>query len=234
MVGNLAQNLLQHGTGAINIDACRVPVSDSAYARNWRDMDFGMGCGSASELGRWPANIQHDGSEEVVSCFPAEAGAFAPVRGTEPSTPTVNVYGEFKRGGGAFHADHGSAARFFYTAKADAEARIYECTICQRKINAGDRARHKHGQKNNAHIKSHPTVKPIDLIRYYLRLIVPPGGTVIDPFAGTGTTGEAAMLEGFDCLMIERDEGSVADIQHRIGRWAGADAPLFVQISETE
>jgi DNA modification methylase len=251
MVGNLAQNLMRHGTGAINVDACRVEGGERPARSNEVSRSGLTGTGGASTYGsfavrgsiaigttgtgRWPANVQHDGSEEVVAMFPREAGAFAPVR-RRNADKFRNTYGSFAgdvdEAASTFHGDSGSAARFFFSPKADAEARIYECTICQRKINANDRARHKHGQKNNAHIKSHPTVKPIDLIRYYLRLIVPPGGTVIDPFAGTGTTGEAAMLEGFGCLMIERDEGTVADIQHRIARWSGQDAPLFAEAAE--
>jgi site-specific DNA-methyltransferase (adenine-specific) len=112
----------------------------------------------SSPLGRWPANVTHDGSEEVVTGFPAEAGAFAPVRGTEPSKPAKNTNGEYARGGGAFHGDTGSASRFFYCAKAS-------------KSDRGDG-------------NTHPTVKSSKLMSYLCRLITPPGGTVLDPFAG--------------------------------------------------
>ena len=64
-------------------------------------------------------------------------------------------------------------------------------------------------------------------MRWLVRLVTPPGGTVLDPFAGSGTTGEAAMLEGFDAVLIEQDAQHVADIRHRMDRWSGHDAPLF-------
>lgn len=200
LIGTVAENVLAHRTGAINIDGCRVPVGDDAYARNCsadrghadnrkRDMDFGMTAGSASAIGRHPANVVHDGSPEVVGCFPAEAGAFAPVRGTEPSNAVTNVYGERTRVATTHHGDSGSAARFFYSAKADADDRL--------------------GSK-------HPTVKPVDLMRWLVRLVTPPGGTVLDPFAGTGTTGHAALLEGFNAILIEREDEYRADIARRM------------------
>jgi DNA modification methylase len=97
-------------------------------------------------------------------------------------------------------ADTGTAARFFYSAKAD----------------KGDRADSKH-----------PTVKPVDLARWLVQLVTPPGGHILDPFAGSGTTGEAAMLLGFDATLIEADAQHVKDIEHRIKRWSGLDMPLF-------
>lgn len=157
-------------------------------------------------MGRWPANVIHDGSEEVLAAFPAEAGAAAPVRGTEASAAIKNAYGERERVPGAFHADSGSAARFFYSAKADASDRL--------------------GSK-------HPTVKPTDLMAYLCRLVTPPGGTVLDPFAGSGSTGMACMREGFDCILIEREAEYVADIQRRIAHVSGHDAPLFGSLSDT-
>src|SRR5690606_24809874 len=123
-------------TGALNIEGCRIATADDVRCTGdgFKSDKYGgqIGRGEATmqgeawELptaGRWPANLCHDGSNEVLAHFPAEAGAFAPVRGTEPSTPAKNVYGTFARGGGAFHGDTGSAARFFYCAKADREDR---------------------------------------------------------------------------------------------------------------
>ncbi|HCE08747.1 MAG TPA: hypothetical protein DEQ40_09140, partial [Oxalobacteraceae bacterium] len=141
--------------------------------------------------GRWPANIVHDGSDEVCALFPDSPGQQGDVRGTEPSAPTNGIYGEFA---GRTHAearnDSGSAARFFYTAKAD----------------SGDRLGSRH-----------PTVKPVDLMQWLVRLITPPGGIVLDPFAGSGTTGEAAFREGARCILIEREADFIADINRRIG-----------------
>jgi len=101
---------------------------------------------------------------------------------------------------GAAHGDTGTASRFFYTAKADKTDRC--------------------GSK-------HPTVKPLDLIQYLVRLITPPGGTVLDPFAGTGTTGMACVREGFKAILIEREAEYFEDIKRRLEHISGGDTPLF-------
>lgn len=205
----VAANVLRWGVGAINEDACRVAANGeviepsgetvttnchAGYKRPGASM-FNTGkpkerSGPAQPLGRHPANVVHDGSPEVVGAFPAEAGAQRPVRGDEASEPTDEIYGARGRVAGVFHGDTGSAARFFYSAKADRNDRI--------------------GSK-------HPTVKPVNLMRWLVRLITPPGGTVLDPFAGTGTTGHAALLEGFKAIMIEREAEYQADIARRMG-----------------
>jgi DNA modification methylase len=212
----VAANVLAHGCGAINVDACRIAASGRPSLVSHSDPSagvFGSGLNGShadgtTDLGRWPANVLHDGSEEVLAAFPNIHGAGA--QRDEPGGGDYdgnNGIGFAKNGKGigvgfkGFRfGDAGSAARFFYSAKAD----------------ASDRADSKH-----------PTVKPVDLLRHLVRLITPHGGTVLDPFAGSGTTGEAAMLEGFDALLIERDAQHVADIRHRIDRWSGLDAPLF-------
>jgi site-specific DNA-methyltransferase (adenine-specific) len=206
--GTVAACVLQHGTGALNVDGCRVGTSKNVpasvskkapancygkYAEAGETPGIG---GHDPNTGRWPANLIHDGSDEVVGLFPANAGAFAPVRGTEPSKPAKNTYGEYARGGGAFHNDTGSAARFFYTAKASRDDR--------------------------SNGNTHPTVKPTDLMRYLCRLVAPPGGIVLDPFMGSGSTGKAAMLEGFEFIGIERDASYHAIAEQRIGRAAAA------------
>ncbi len=120
------------------------------------------------------------GSDEVVAQFPAQAGASAPVKGTEASRASVGrVTGERERVAGAFHGDTGSAARFFYCAKTSKKDR---------------------GEGN-----VHPTVKPTDLMAYLCRLVTPPGGLVLDPFMGSGSTGKAAVREGFSFIGIERE-----------------------------
>jgi len=140
-------------------------------------------------VGRWPINVIHDGSEEVLGAFP-DVGKSPPVGSMGGGSNSHSIYGDFA---GVRHengyGDSGSAARFFYTAKADSDDRI--------------------GSK-------HPTVKPVDLMRYLCRLVTPPGGTVLDPFAGTGTTGEAAWLEGFQAVLIEREAEYMADIERRM------------------
>lgn len=195
--GTVAETVLEHGTGALNIDGCRVETGD-AWTPSTRGPSDSIGTfrtGSRTTeqhaLGRWPANVIHDGSEEVLAAFPGEAGQQAPIRGTEASVPAKGdvVYGYRERVPFAGHGDSGSAARFFYSSKADGHDRL--------------------GSK-------HPTVKPIDLIAYLCRLVTPPNGLVLDPFAGSGTTGAACMREGFDCILIEREAEYITDIMARI------------------
>jgi len=198
LIGTVVENVLAHGTGAINVDACRVGVEVvSQYRtiqRTWRASEGRVDIpatadGSRTEtLGRFPANILHDGSAEVVECFPE----------TSASSGQPGNNGEFKSVAKGRdlphvtlgHADAGgSAARFFYSAKADKDDRL--------------------GSK-------HPTVKPVDLMQWLCRLITPPGGLVLDPFAGTGTTGEAAWRGGFRALLFEREVEYQADIARRM------------------
>lgn len=130
------------------------------------------------------------GSEEVVGAFPESAGQQGDVRGTEPSECHSGVHsGPRDRLAYSARNDSGSAARFFYTAKADQDDRLGS---------------------------THPTVKPLDLMQYLVRLITPPKGIVLDCFAGTGTTGEAAWREGFSAILIEREEEYQADIERRM------------------
>lgn len=149
------------------------------------------------ELSRLPEHLQalfvrlpNPQKAEVIAAFPAQAGAFAPVRGTEPSSVTSGqIYSLRDRVATVHHGDSGSAARFFYSAKADADDRI---------------------------ASKHPTVKPVDLMQWLCRLITPPGGTTLDPFAGTGSTGEAAFREGFNAVLIEREAEYQDDIRRRM------------------
>lgn len=193
---NGTANILLHGTGALNIDGCRVAGAFETRERNTTGgaSMFGLGAGGGAFVpaeGRWPANVIHDGSDEVLAGFPETASG---------NLQTHHKLAESENGsmGGKNYArsprqdmggDSGSAARFFYTAKADAEDRL--------------------GSK-------HPTVKPLDLKQYLCRLVTPPGGIVLDPFAGTGTTGEAAWREGFSAILIEREADSQADIARRM------------------
>lgn len=188
--GTVAANVLEHGTGALNIDGCRVP-SDSGWTRTSMDdmrggkMHAAAGYGridnpqKSNDLGRWPANILHDGSEAVVGIFPVTSGDSA---GRKPRSSDVVPGYDGGWGAQTFDAvrpDSGSAARYFYCAKASKRDR---------------------GDGNN-----HPTVKPTALMRYLVRLVTPPGGVVLDPFCGSGSTGKAAVLEGFRFIGIERE-----------------------------
>lgn len=205
LIGTVAQNVVQHGTGALNIAACRIGTEIRSAAFTSLAPCKGNALGAADTAaarrgtqgepvtyeGRWPANIIHDGSDEVANAFPQSNGQQGVVSGNEPSSPFANVYGDMplRTGRAEPRGDTGSAARFFYSAKADADDRI--------------------GSK-------HPTVKPVDLMQWLCRLVTPPGGTVLDPFAGSGTTGEAAWREGFRAVLCEREAEYQADIARRM------------------
>jgi DNA modification methylase len=190
--GTVAANVLRWGTGAINVDGCRVEASDERSGgfgngkRPWETGPVGNNTTTiGSEIGRWPANLIHDGSEEVLAGFPETIAATSRTKREFKGWQNV---GEL-RPDPVYEDDGGSAARFFYTAKADSDDRL--------------------GSK-------HPTVKPLDLMQYLVRLVTPPKGLVLDPFAGTGTTGEAAFREGFRAVLIEREAEYQADIRRRM------------------
>jgi site-specific DNA-methyltransferase (adenine-specific) len=201
LIGTVASNVLEHGTGAINIDGCRVRTDErlqgSTVENDIRGGRFASGHKNGGErnfiqdaAGRWPANLVHDGSEEVLISFPDSLGQQGDVTGNEPSSLTNNCYGQFNgRPATQSRGDTGSAARFFYSAKADANDRL--------------------GSK-------HPTVKPVDLMQWLVRLVTPKGGLVLDPFAGTGTTAEACFREGMRCMLVERETEYQADIRRRM------------------
>ena len=202
--GTVAACVLQHGTGAINVDGCRVegappsvpqPVFNSPTGRTY-GMKTGEGRnGEMSQAaGRWPANLIHDGSDDVVKLFPQSQGMARTVLKRGATTGT-SIGGKDRYGTAAPHeaeagyGDSGSAARFFYSAKASASERQGV---------------------------AHPTVKPIDLMAYLCRLVTPPGGIVLDPFMGSGTTIKAAIGEGFKGIGIERDPAYFAMAEHRM------------------
>lgn len=221
--GTVAGNVLEHGTGALNIDACRVPLNgDYKSKANGRPSQTGLDDGYQPEkanipdtLGRWPANLIHDGSDEVLEIFPANAGAAAPVKGTEPSSAsTGNATGERERVEGVFHGDKGSAARFFYCAKASRKDRNEGLDYPGPQFTHGSTLRKV--QNTETRGNHHPTVKPTDLMAYLCRLVTPPGGVVLDPFVGSGSTGKAAMREGFRFIGIELDNEYHAIAEKRV------------------
>ena len=194
----VAANVLKHGTGAINIDGCRIH-SDDAKEGRVRHGGGIVGNGTSYELpdykspmpaGRWPANIMHDGSEEVESIFPyTKSGAMKREVG-EYAGDSSTGFLRGRSGPSNQHGDEGSAPRFFYCAKASKKDR---------------------GEGNN-----HPTVKPTDLMRYLCKLVTPPKGVILDPFMGSGSTGKAAILEGFDFLGVEINPEYFAIAEERI------------------
>lgn len=164
--------------------------------------------------GRWPANVCHDGSEQVLDAFAAygDRGALAPVH-TRGADKFRNTYGAFggniDEAASTFRGDSGTAARFFYSAKATQGERIFECRQCGAHTLGKPRCGH-------ADMRTHPTVKPAGLMEWLTRMITPPAGLVLDPFAGTGTTAAAARAIGAQSLSIEADENHVRDIGVRL------------------
>ena len=231
LIGTVAENVLAHGTGALNIDGCRVPGSYETRDRKTeggRSM-FGTGAGGGdfvSAEGRWPANLIHDGSEEVLAGFPATAPAKASMRGEKTSAGTHAGWArESHKGFDSVrgHNDNGgSAARFFYCAKASKRDRDEGLDhMPERQSSVGDDRpggdfNERLGKTPGVRRNIHPTVKPTDLMRYLCRLVTPPGGVVLDPFMGSGSTGKAARLEGFDFIGIEREAEYLAIAQARI------------------
>jgi hypothetical protein len=205
--GTVANNVLKHGVGGINIEACRVGTEGGtagagagagAGARvfgNGLNGTFGK---PVDGLGRFPANFIHDGSEEVLALFPDSTSKSGGKSGTNANPMSWTE--ENKDRDRVGHDDSGSAARFFYCAKASKAER-----------NAGL------GELPSANF--HPTVKPIALMRYLVRLVTPPNGTVLDPFAGSGSTLVAAILEGFSPVGMELTADYLPIINARV-EWA--------------
>lgn len=350
LIGTIAQNLAKYGTGAINVNACRVPseggavrVGEPSQTKRYADRgstDFATlpGPRGGDPLGRWPATLLHDGSEEVVASFPVAPGQQGRAR-TDGEAKTNGIYGAMKHAAGTSvepRGDSGSAARFFWSPKANRTERIsrriedvtFEWTqdgglrcvklevdldqsplrvtgasdsqmaeiawntflfgsgitdlfqkackfTIKTKINStttsptwnlltrlltnastadvtyatddgsnpvesaatsirqititSDTTVYLPGAGRVAlrtplkisvsaeRVHSHPTQKPIALMRYLCRLVTPPGGVVLDPFAGTGTTGQAALAEGFSAVLIEREVEYQKDIRRRLG-----------------
>ncbi len=227
-VGNALENLLVYGVVSLNVNGCRIPTDDelragaggllshvrdgkpwprqregepSAGRRYYQSSRDGFtmlpGAREGHPLGRWPANVLHDGSPEVLALFPEAPGQRQAVTGDERS-PITTIFGDMgnQRRPALPRDAGGSAARFYYCAKAD----------------DGDRMGSRH-----------PTVKPLALMRWLVRLVTPPGGVVLDPFAGTGSTGIAARAEGMRSILIERETAYVADIRRRLA-WVEGEA----------
>lgn len=232
LIGTVAENLLTHRTGAINVDACRIPTNGEQLSISGRgavpcrhDEYSARAAGVVSQphdLGRWPANVIHDGSDEVLLRFPDATGALAPVTGSEPSAKTRNVLGAYNgRAASAIRADSGSAARFFYCPKADRNDRNEGLDGFTRKPLNWSSGEQSPGTfqspgTDRSSENHHPTVKPTALMRYLCRLITPPGGVIVDPFGGSGSTGKAAALEGFGFVIIEREAEYYAIAEARI------------------
>jgi hypothetical protein len=246
LIGTIANNVLTFGTGGLNIDATRVvadgenfdnlvgrPIqklatrltdeTDDEYkARVLESPGQQAALAKLKELGRFPANFIHDGSDEVVALFPDSKSTSGK---KQPNNTNNEVYSGTwnsqpdKIGG---FDDSGSAARFFYCAKASKRDRNEGLDGFEAKRDhdgrkdggvGGDNPRNR---TNNAKLNHHPTVKPTTLMQYLVRLVTPPNGIVLDPFMGSGSTGKACAYEGFDFIGIDQSAEYVAIAQARI------------------
>lgn len=234
LTGTVEANWRKYGTGALNIDGCRVeaeprtisnyPSSGAqgcmSHAHGGGDGHSGRECVTRTETaGRWPANVLHDGSDEVVALFPREAGAQAPVfkRNADTFRGTYGVFaGSEDEAGSTFQGDSGSAARFFYCSKASREDRNHGLDDPGPQFTMGARPCDYVAVNRAAKGNHHPTVKPHDLMRWLCRLVTPPAGHVLDPFTGSGSTGRAALAEGFTFTGIELDPDYAAIANKRI------------------
>jgi site-specific DNA-methyltransferase (adenine-specific) len=229
--GTVAANVQKWGCGAINIDGCRVPANgDMVNAR--KDKGNIQDKGRTSQVlstpqgtpwdgtqGRWPANLIHDGSDEVLELFPSPHGAGSKYDGGKWGNKSNAM---FPLQSGARFGDSGSAARFFYCAKASRAEREIGCEgmeeTLRKTMSGGDcrsegrTAKHGHSTMSNVH----PCVKPLALMRYLCRLVTPPNGIILDPFMGSGTTGMAAKIEGFRFIGIEKEQEYVDIAERRI------------------
>ncbi|WP_257756680.1 DNA-methyltransferase [Burkholderia glumae] len=263
LVGTVAANVIEHGTGALNIDACRVPTHT---ARPWREARrneasdearnaYGQGLAGSMAVedttaGRWPANVIHDGSDEVLAAFPDAPGQLADTSTNPDRRKNQNIYGALRAarageasadrrytnaGGTNFAAtpgtrrlDTGSAARFFYCAKASRADRHEGLADPGPQFKHGSTMRDAENLGAERNGNHHPTVKPTDLMAYLCRLVTPPGGVVLDPFMGSGSTGKACVREGFGFVGIDLTPEYVeigrARIEHELVRRAAEAA----------
>lgn len=224
LIGTVAQNVLKWHTGGINVDGCRVEhvtVDGGSLATNphLRDTINGGNGGHIITTekarrvvvpntgGRFPANVIHDGSDEVVGLFPVTTSGKAVVGTGRDGNHTKGIYGAKASKIASCFADTGSAARFFYCAKTNSTDRNEGCADLPDKDWQGENTciPERENRPFNPSKNDHPTVKPTALMRYLCRLITPPSGTVLDPWMGSGSTGKACAEEGFSFIGIDSD-----------------------------
>jgi DNA modification methylase len=239
--GTVAANVQAHGTGALNIDGCRIGTESTLGPRGRGSFGLINDDGwtpkpsvNGSESGRWPANVVLD--EDAAAMLDAQSG--------EVKSPGSNssTHAGFQGGGRGVplhegYGDNGGASRFFYTSKAsraERNAGLDELAARRSDYRPNDDAESDtirerlHGSR--AARNHHPTVKPLDLMQWLCRLVTPKGGLVLDPFCGSGTTGRAAVAEGFAFLGIDLDPEYAAIAQARIDEYA----PLFAVVDQRE
>jgi len=236
----VANNVLTWGTGGINIDATRVPMSDEDYEKlssgverirekggtmgnSWKNSSDLSGANPVNPAGRWPANFIHDGSQEVLELFPDTKPSKS--GGVSYNKDTQHLSGKKLQPRTGHDDNGGSAARFFYVPKASKRDKEEGLDDFEEKVGAKQFNEGMEGQirsdgtviKEATKLRNpHPTIKPTELMKYLCRLVTQPGGIVLDPFMGSGSTGKAAILEGFRFIGCELDEEYLAIAEARI------------------
>lgn len=237
LAGTVAANVLAYGTGGLNIDGCRVELNGESTIRDITkshglmhgDTPRSIPTKGGSDIGRWPANLVHDGSDEVLAAFPDAKGQQGALTGNEPSGKmgAANCYAKMDRRHEAIPRidSSKSSARFFYCAKASKTDRNYGLSgddiassdlVGREEGSAGTQSPRAGAGRTTGSKNPHPTVKPVALMRWLVRLVTPPGGRVLDPFMGSGSTGVATALEGFRFTGIELDPQFYAVASERI------------------
>jgi len=245
LIGTVANNVLTYGTGGLNIDGSRVPsddnfdglvgrpiqklatrlndeTDDEYKARVLESPEQQAALAKLKELGRWPANFIHDGSDEVLALFPEAKGKVGMKILSDFTFSIGDKVEGAKFASQAGLGDNGSAARFFYCAKTSKRDRNEGLEGFAPKKQDESRKEGNVGGDNprnrgvHERVNHHPTVKPTDLMRYLCRLITPPNGIVLDPFMGSGSTGKACAYEGFNFIGIEQSAGYVEIAKARI------------------
>ena len=222
LIGTVAANVLTYGTGGLNIDGARVEGKLEGDPNRFAKTDGGWAIAELHEQpvvrseGRWPANVIHDGSDEVVELFPSNVKGGTWNR-TQGARNFNNDGEETNYVSAGSDASVGTAARFFYCAKTSKRDRnegldidefpLKHYTLENKMGGEGDTMLTGSGNPRDSRKQNyHPTVKPTDLMRYLCRLVTPPNGVVLDPFTGSGSTGKAAIYEGFKFIGIEMTE----------------------------
>ena len=242
--GTVAQNVLKYGTGGLNIGGCRIVTKDNTGRSQGSDIRGGSFVGSIKKStliteshknGRFPSNVILDDSQCVLDQFPTTKSGFM-AKGTRrmnSESPDVNCYGAYKPDlvENDTYGDAGSAARFFYCAKPSKQERnrgceglpdksAGECTGGRQEGSAGLDSPRAGAGRTSGSKNHHPTLKSLALMGYLCRIVTPPNGIVLDPFAGSGSTCIAAMQEGFRYIGIEKEAEYVEIAEKRIAYWA--------------
>lgn len=230
LAGTVAATVAEYGTGGLNVDGCRIGTTKTVPASPKRagpkatygDLSRATGetAGYDSTLGRWPANVVLD--EDAAAMLDTQTGEIRTQRIEKPSDCAEDgQWGTLQgRRGARGYSDTGGASRFFYCAKAsrrEREAGLEGMPLGANRINA---PRANEGEKFLPSFNHHPTVKPISLMRWLCRLVTPPGGLILDPFTGSGSTGCAAVAEGFRFVGCELNDDYAEIARRRIAHWA--------------